>query len=62
MKDPKVLSYPLVDMSELNRCLPCGDAPCERACVPGRKSFQVRKIESTYPLSPREPCLETNQR
>ncbi len=35
MKDSKVLSYPLVDMSELNRCLLCGDAPCTKNCVKG---------------------------
>ena len=35
MKDNKVVSYPLVDMSELNRCLLCCDAPCTKSCVKG---------------------------
>ncbi len=35
MKDNKVVSYPLVDISELNRCLLCCDAPCTKSCVKG---------------------------
>ena len=33
MKENTVQAYPLIDMSELNRCLLCHDAPCTKACV-----------------------------
>ena len=35
MKDNKMPAYPLVDMSELNRCLLCSDAPCTKQCPKG---------------------------
>ncbi len=41
MKENEVTIYPLIDMSELNRCLLCHDAPCTKACV---KSLPVGDI------------------
>ena len=35
MEENKVSAYPLVDMSELNRCLLCSDAPCTKHCSKG---------------------------
>ena len=35
MEENKVTAYPLVDMSELNRCLLCSDAPCTKKCSKG---------------------------
>jgi len=35
MEEKKVPAYPLVDMSELNRCLLCSDAPCTKQCAKG---------------------------
>jgi dihydropyrimidine dehydrogenase (NAD+) subunit PreA len=41
MEDNRIPTYPLVDMSELNRCLLCSDAPCTKQC---RKGFPVGDI------------------
>ncbi len=41
MKENKLPAYPLIDMSELNRCLLCHDAPCTAACA---KSLPVGDI------------------
>ena len=35
MKEEEIHFYPLVDTSELNRCLLCIDAPCTKACRKG---------------------------
>ena len=35
MTTNKLPAYPLVDMSELNRCLLCSDAPCSQNCPKG---------------------------
>ncbi len=35
MEENKLPAYPLVDMSELNRCLLCSDAPCTKQCPKG---------------------------
>ncbi len=35
MNDNKIPIYPLIDMSELNRCLLCSDAPCTKSCSKG---------------------------
>ncbi len=35
MEEHKVPAYPLLDMSELNRCLLCSDAPCTKQCSKG---------------------------
>ena len=35
MEENKVPTYPLIDMSELNRCLLCSDAPCTKQCSKG---------------------------
>ncbi len=35
MNETKIPVYPLIDMSELNRCLLCSDAPCTKSCRKG---------------------------
>ncbi len=35
MEEKKIPAYPLIDMSELNRCLLCDNAPCTDSCSRG---------------------------